>query len=79
MVKRTPRPSASAATNFLREYCMAPAASRKGTIGKGGGNKAGTATAKNPQRSKRSKTLLALRFESFARMPPCRLSAPVRR
>ena len=47
----TIRPNVIATRNFFTEYCMAPAASRNGTKGTGGGNSAGITMAANPHRS----------------------------
>src|SRR5271157_4753279 len=58
MANRIPRPTARAVRNFLVGYCMAPAARSMGTIGNGGGSRAGIATAARPQLSKNRVYLL---------------------
>ena len=62
--------------NFFVEYCNAPAAITNGTIGIGGGNKAGTAIAPNPYFSNVSVTIFAFRADSRAciALSPCFLA-----
>lgn len=54
------RPRVRANRNFLSGYCIVPAATRNGTIGRGGGNSAGSAMAPKPHRLKISYALFNL-------------------
>jgi len=61
---------------------MAPAASRNGTMGTGGGSKAGMAIAANPHRPKIAQTLfnfLRENLRSSASFPPLRASRYVKK
>src|SRR6266536_307361 len=67
-------PIVKASRNFLTGYCMAPTPNRNGSMGTGGGSRAGIAIAPKPQRSNLLYTLSKVLDGKPARegfFPPC--------